>query len=268
MENTASEAYQELVKSEKMYRGIVESSEETIIIHADHKVLYINQSGANFLRAAKEDIMGACVLDIFQEDAKALIKERIRKNMVENEPGELIEQTILRLDGTPVDVELNCHPIMFGDTRAIQSIFRDITNRKDTKRTLKKALQEINHLSAPLVPIHEGIAVLPLVGSIDLNRAKYLLEHLPLKIKEQSIQCLISDFSGIYTLDTTTIDYLFKISAILGLLGVRSVVTGVSPEIAQTVVQLGMDLSLVQTFGTVQQALHELSINTENSITK
>ncbi|WCK55108.1 PAS domain S-box protein [Aneurinibacillus sp. Ricciae_BoGa-3] len=266
MENTEDEACQQLVKSEKMYREIVESSEETIVIHADHKVLYINQSGANFLRAAREDIIGACVLDIFQEDSKAMIKERIRKNMVENQPGELIEQTIVRLDGTPVHVELNCHPFMFGDTRAIQSVFRDITKRKDTETTLKKALEEINQLSAPLVPIHEGIAVLPLVGSINLKRAKYLLEQVPLKIKEKNIECLISDFSGIYTLDTTTIDYLFKISAILGLLGVRSVVTGVSPEIAQMVVRLGMDLSLIQTFGTVQQALDEPGSNPADSI--
>jgi rsbT co-antagonist protein RsbR len=258
--NTSDEAYESLIKRERMYRQIVESSAETIIMHADYKVLYINESGAKFLRAAKEDIIGACVLDIFQEDCKAVIKERIQKSIVENEPGELIEQTIFRLDGTLVDVEMNCNPIMFDDKKAVQSVLRNITQRKETERTLKKALQEISTLSAPLVPVIEGIAVLPLVGSIDSYRAKYLLDDIPSKIKQQSVACLIIDFSGIYTLDTMVTDYLFKINDVLHLLGVRSIITGIRPELAQIAVQLGVDLSSVPTFATVKQALHYLGV--------
>jgi rsbT co-antagonist protein RsbR len=122
---------------------------------------------------------------------------------------------------------------------------------------LEKASRAFLALSAPLVPVLEGVAVLPMVGSIDLERAKYLLEHLPLKIQEHGIHTLISDFSGVYTIDATAMDYLFKISAILRLLGIRSIVTGLRPEIARDVVKLGMDLSVIQIYGTVKQALSE-----------
>ncbi|WP_367946597.1 PAS domain-containing protein [Bacillus sp. V59.32b] len=85
--NASNKEYQELMERENMYRQIIEYSLETIVIHADHKILYINQSGANFLRAAKEDIIGARVLDVFQEKDRPAIKERIQKAMTENIPG-------------------------------------------------------------------------------------------------------------------------------------------------------------------------------------
>ncbi|NCT39723.1 STAS domain-containing protein [Bacillus sp. EB93] len=99
--------------------------------------------------------------------------------------------------------------------------------------------------------------MLPLVGSINSERANYILEHVPLKIQEQSVHTLISDFSGIYELDAMVIQCLFETSAVLSLLGVRSIVTGIRPVIAQSVVQLGADLSLIQIFGTLQQAVRD-----------
>jgi rsbT co-antagonist protein RsbR len=125
----------------------------------------------------------------------------------------------------------------------------------------KESKKQITELSAPILPILEGVAVMPLVGTIDFDRAKYILEQVPLKVKEQNVHSLISDFSGIYTLDATVINFLFETSAVLGLLGVHSIVTGVRPEVAQCVVQLGMDLSLIKIFGTVQQALREFGVN-------
>jgi transcriptional regulator with PAS, ATPase and Fis domain len=70
--------YEATIESEKLYQKFTEYFVETVVIHVDHKVLHINQSGANFLRATKEDFIGACVLDIFQEDSKEMIVERIR----------------------------------------------------------------------------------------------------------------------------------------------------------------------------------------------
>jgi rsbT co-antagonist protein RsbR len=261
LENSTNRDYQTLIKREEMYRQIVESSAEAIIIQQEGKFMYINPAGVNFLRAASnKEVIGKSVFDIIPEEYREMIVRHIRYVLEENKPTELIEKKLKRFDGTLVDVEVICTPAIYEGKKAIQSVFRDITQRKETERTLKKVLQEIDALSAPIVPVLEGVAVMPLVGSIDSNRAKFLLEHIPLKIKEQSIHSLISDFSGIYTLDAMVIDYLFKISAILRLLGVRSIVTGVRPEIARDVVKLGMDLSLVQTFGTVQQAIRELSI--------
>ncbi|OLN23748.1 PAS domain-containing sensor histidine kinase [Domibacillus antri] len=123
-------------ENEHMYRRIIEYSVETIVIHRNHKILYINESGAHFFKAPKEKIVGSNVLDPFQEKDKQMIVERIRHGMSGTGPAEVIELTISRFDGTKVEVELYCHPVMFGGKKAIQTVFRDITERKEAERRL------------------------------------------------------------------------------------------------------------------------------------
>lgn len=246
-------------KREEMYRQIVEHSADTIIIQQDDKFVYINPAGVDFLRAASSDeVIGKSVLDIIPENYRELIIRHTKTVLEENKPTGTIEKKIKRFDGTLVEVETICTPVNYKGKKAIQSFVREITQRKETERALEKVSKQINALSAPVLPILEGVAVMPLVGSIDSDRAQYILEQVPLKVQEQNVHVLISDFSGLNKLDATAIDCLFQTSAVLGLLGVRSIVTGIRPEVSRSVVQLGMDLSLIQIFGNVQQALREL----------
>ncbi|OMP67195.1 PAS domain S-box protein [Domibacillus epiphyticus] len=244
---------------EEIYRQIVESSGDAIIIQQNEKIMYINPAGVNFLRAASsEEVIGTPVFDIIPEKYRKLVEKHIQSALEENIPTGMIEKKLKRFDRTLVEVETNCTPVIYDGEKAILSVVRDITHRKETERTLEKVSKDITALSAPVLPILEGVAVMPLVGSINDERAEYILEHVPLKVHEQNVHTLISDFSGIYKLDATVIDCLFRTSGVLGLLGVRSIVTGVRPDVARSVVELGMDLSLIKIFGTVQQALHEL----------
>lgn len=132
----ASLKSKDMIQSEMIYRQIVEYSVETIFIHVDHKILYINQAGSDFLKGSKKDIIGANPLCIIQDVFKPMIVERIRKAMLASGPVEMIEQTIARLDGSYVDVEFYCHPVQFGGRKAIQTGLRDITERKNTERQL------------------------------------------------------------------------------------------------------------------------------------
>ena len=246
---------------EEIYRKIVESSAEAIIVQRDEKIMYINPAGVRFLRAASSDeVLGKSVFDIIPEEYRELVVRHIKSVLEENKSTGIIEKKLRRFDGTLVEVETNCTPIIYKGKNAIQSVIRDITQRKETERELEKASKEMRALSSPVLPILEGVAVMPLVGSIDDKRAEYILEQVPLKVQEQNVHTLISDFSGIHKLDETVIDCLFRTSAVLGLLGVRSIITGVGPEVAQSVVRLGADLSLIQIFGTVQQALREFGV--------
>lgn len=148
--NQVLESMESKVNSESMYSQIIEYSVETIIIHVDHKILYINQSGANFLKGQKEDFIGRSVLNFFQDDMKDMIRGRIEKAMSGNESTNLIEQTITRFDGSVVDVELYCHPVQFGNRRAIQTVLRDITVRKETEKMLndRQKLASIGQIAA------------------------------------------------------------------------------------------------------------------------
>ncbi|MDO6849699.1 STAS domain-containing protein [Priestia megaterium] len=120
---------------------------------------------------------------------------------------------------------------------------------------VKKAQQEVLKLSVPVVPIQDKIAVLPLIGSIDSERAEYILENVILKILEMKVEYLIVDFSGILNIDTIAERYLFDIYSVLRLQGIEVVMTGIRPELAQTVVRNGIDFSSIKTYATVKQAI-------------
>ena len=125
-------------------------------------------------------------------------------------------------------------------------------------KILQYTRAELNELSAPVVPIQDDIAVLPLIGSIDYDRAKLIMEKVVPKIAQLKVECLIIDFSGIASLDAEIAKYIFDIHSVLRLLGVKSIATGVRSDLAQKVVTGGIDLSSIETYATVKQAIESL----------
>ncbi|MCM3005431.1 STAS domain-containing protein [Priestia koreensis] len=126
---------------------------------------------------------------------------------------------------------------------------------------IEQSRNAMMELSVPVVPIVEGVAVLPVVGTIDTYRAKLLLEHA----LEQSVQLKLSyfvlDLSGVPIIDTYVAQQLFQIIDSLKLIGVDAMVSGITPDIAQTVVNLGINFGQTKTFSSLQQALGNIGLN-------
>ncbi|SFJ87081.1 PAS domain S-box-containing protein [Halobacillus dabanensis] len=244
--------------SEIDYREVIEYSLDPLIIHTDYRIIYINKAAEEFFRTNRKEVIGASPLDIFKETSKDAIKKRIQSAY--GKPADVIEETVYRMDGTTVEVELYCHPIMIDNNKAIQTYVRDITDQRETEKKQKEMTKQINELSATVVPILNEIAVLPLVGKIDEEKARSLLEMVPEKVQNQNISRLIIDFSGVYTIDNVVIDNLFKINNVLSLLGVRPILTGLRPELSIAATNLNTDLSSIPTFATVKDALSYLGV--------
>lgn len=117
--------------------------------------------------------------------------------------------------------------------------------------------QEILELAAPIVPIKNGMAILPLIGNFTELRASYISTSVIPRIVEMNIEMLIIDFSGIENFDAYTAQKIFQIREVLQFLGIQPVITGVRPSVAQTAVSLGIDIKELQTYATVQQFLAE-----------
>lgn len=122
----------------------------------------------------------------------------------------------------------------------------------------EQMMKEVEELSAPIVPIMEGIAVLPLIGKIDQNRTDFLLNIVVPKISQLQLNYLIADFSGISHLDEVSARNIHEIGNVLQLLGIHIITTGISPKLALTAVHSGINLSRVTSFATVKQALDYL----------
>ncbi|MBN8202397.1 STAS domain-containing protein [Bacillus sp. NTK034] len=118
----------------------------------------------------------------------------------------------------------------------------------------------INELGTPVIPVKDHTAVLPLIGNIDTERARILLEEIPKKCAKEDVEHLFIDLSGVAIIDTMVAHQIFSLTTALKLLGVKSTISGISPEVAQTSIQLGLDFTGIHTYGTLKQALKRQDI--------
>lgn len=124
--------------------------------------------------------------------------------------------------------------------------------------TLNNSRKAFLELSVPVVPITEDIAILPLIGDLDTERAQLLMDETLVKTSEMGISNLIIDISGVIIIDTMVANELFKLMDALRLLGIETIFSGVRPEIAQTMVSLGLDIKNLVTRASLRQALAHL----------
>lgn len=124
------------------------------------------------------------------------------------------------------------------------------------QKMLNAQREMINELSSPVISLDKNRALLPLVGDIDTARANYLLENTLLQCSQKKVVCLYIDLSGVVIVDTMVAQQLFRLVEALRLLGIKSVISGIRPEIAQTAVQLGIQFNEITTVSNLEQALN------------
>lgn len=118
--------------------------------------------------------------------------------------------------------------------------------------------KELAALSAPIVPVKDGIVILPLVGDIDAYKADHIMEHVIPIISTLEVDHVIADFSGILTINKQIAEYFHQMGETLRLMGVHVITTGLRPELAQTVVNSKISLSTIESYANVKQALESI----------
>jgi rsbT co-antagonist protein RsbR len=120
---------------------------------------------------------------------------------------------------------------------------------------INRQQQELLELSTPVVKLFEGILALPMIGTLDSARTQIVMESLLQKIVETESQIAILDITGVPTVDTLVAQHLLKTVTALRLMGAECIISGVRPQIAQTIVHLGVDLQGVTTKASLADAL-------------
>jgi rsbT co-antagonist protein RsbR len=141
-------------------------------------------------------------------------------------------------------------------------------------RTFQKAREEFIHrqqremleLSTPVVKLWEGILALPMIGTLDSARTQVVMENLLQKVVDTGAQIAILDITGVPTVDTLVAQHLLKTVTALRLMGAECIISGVRPQIAQTIVHLGVDLQGVTTKANLADALALALRRTGNSL--
>src|SRR5262245_8200729 len=129
------------------------------------------------------------------------------------------------------------------------------TFSKQTNQVIAEQSQTLLEMSTPVTAIWDGILMLPVVGIIDSKRAQDIMNAMLSMIKEAKAKVFILDISGVAVVDTAVANHLIKITKATKLMGCECTISGVSPAIAQTVVELGIDVGNVSTTANLRDAL-------------
>jgi rsbT co-antagonist protein RsbR len=144
-------------------------------------------------------------------------------------------------------------------------VAEDITERKQAEEARRQAIEQeetiraqqamLAELSTPLIPLNERVMVMPLIGAVDSARAQQVLETLLQGIAGSGAQVAILDITGVAVVDTQVANALIRAAQAVKLLGAQVVLTGIRPEVAQTLVGLGADLSGIVTRSSLQSGI-------------
>lgn len=140
--------------------------------------------------------------------------------------------------------------------RRTEAELRDaIRLAEESLQTIERQRMAIADLSAPIIDVWDDILALPIVGLVDTQRSVEVTERLLGRISSSGARAVIVDLTGVDVVDTMTANHLLQMIRAAGLLGAHCVLSGISPQIAQTLVQLDVDLSEMDTVRNLKEAL-------------
>ena len=197
-------AEESLMESEERYRSLIELSPEAIFVATDGKHVFVNTAGLKLFGASKPDqIIGKPVLDVIHPDYREVVAERMRKSMETGTIAPAIEEEFLRLDGTPVAVEVRAAPLVYQGKPAMQAVVRNISDRKKAEEALRASEEQYRLLA-------ENVRDVIWSTDMDLRftyvspSAKYIVDRTAEEVMSMSFEQLLKPSSqkvalGVFT---------------------------------------------------------------------
>jgi rsbT co-antagonist protein RsbR len=183
----------------------------------------------------------ADILMVLSSIAAGSIGERLRSDLHDNDPFTVLYEGINEV----------VENLVAGQDR-LETYQRELESRLMTIDQQRSAIRE---LSTPVIEIWDRVLCLPVVGVMDTARSAEMTEALLRAVTEKKTRCAIIDVTGIEVMDSSTTDHFLRMARAVRLLGAECVLAGISPNIAQTIVHMGVDLSDVVTFRSLREAL-------------
>lgn len=139
----------------------------------------------------------------------------------------------------------------------VAALERGRSELEEKLQTIERQQMAIRDLSTPIIELWDEILTLPIVGIVDTQRSTEMTTRLLHRVAEGRYRCVIIDVTGVDVVDTMTADHFVKMIRSAQLLGAYCVVTGVSPDIAQTLVRIGVDMAGVRTMRSLKDGLKD-----------
>ncbi|MBA3586594.1 MAG: STAS domain-containing protein [Chloroflexi bacterium] len=139
---------------------------------------------------------------------------------------------------------------------------------QERERVIRRQQLAIRELSTPVLKVRDQLLILPIIGALDAARARQLTEQLLTGIRENRAKVVVIDITGVPTIDMPVAEHLVQAVRASALMGARVIITGLSADIAQTLVNLGVDLSMMQSVGDLQGGIEEAERQLSYAVTR
>jgi len=252
-------------------RSLLEASLDPLVtISPKGKVTDVNEAAVKITGISRKELIGSDFSNYFTEPDKARegYQRVFADGFVTDYP-----LTIRHKDGHVIEVLYNAsvYRDAKGNVAGVFAAARDITVQKKTEAELAKtnaALQgqieerrraerAILELSTPVLQLREGLLILPIIGILDSQRARQLTEQLLNSIRNNRAKVAVVDITGVAAVDSKVANHLLQTAEAARLMGATVILTGLSPEVAQSLVSIGVDLSRLITVGDLQGGIVE-----------
>lgn len=252
-------------------RSLIEASLDPLVtINPKGKVTDVNEAAVKVTGVSRERLIGSDFSDYFTEPEKARAGYRrvFAEGFVTDYP-----LTVRHRDGRLTEVLYNAsiYRDAKGNVAGVFAAARDITAQKKTEGELAKAnaalqaeIEErrraervIMELSTPVLQLRDGLLMLPIIGVIDSLRARQVTEQLLRSIRDTRSKVAVVDITGVPAVDSKVANHLLQTAEAARLMGATMLLTGLSPEVAQSLVSIGVDLSRLTTAGDLQGGIAE-----------
>jgi rsbT co-antagonist protein RsbR len=261
------QAEEALRENEERYRNMVENATIGIFrTSVEGKILEANPTTVRILSYASERELITSVTNL-ATDVYASPEQRaaVMSQMRERDGKAQMEVDLRQRDGSVIAVNLHIWAVRDnqGNVKWLEGFLEDITEQKRQKEAQELFQQQmieaqqaaLRELSTPLLPLADHVIAMPLIGTMDEERTQQVMETLLEGIARFQADIAILDITGIRVIDTQVAQALMRTAQAVKLLGARVVLTGIQPQIAQTLVHLGADLGGIVTRSTLQSGI-------------
>jgi rsbT co-antagonist protein RsbR len=246
----------------RTFKTLVDKAPDGInVTTPDARIFYANESFRS-LSGYYDEAIGKTIVDLYADDPESLMTaaQQVAEQGYWHGPF-----TLCQPDGTLIPVFTSVFAIqdVQGTVRWLAAIVRDMSEQQRQEQERQEMQQQIidaqraalRELSTPLLPLANGVIAMPLLGTIDSNRALQVMETLLEGVSSHHAETAILDITGVQILDTQIANVLMQAAQAVKLLGAQVILTGIRPTMAQTLVSLGVDLSSIVTRSTLERGI-------------
>lgn len=220
-------------------------------------ITYLNDHGLELIGHSNEEVIGKKCYDVFNSSHCKTENCRLDKSMTTGE--RYTARNEANIEGKIIPIEYTTSPLLDNEDNIVGGLefITDITDRVLYENKLKEQSATIREMSTPTIKLWKDILVLPIVGVVDSIRAQHMMDSILNKILETSSKVVILDIHGVVAVDTAVANHLIKITKATRLMGCDCLLSGISPAVAQTIIQLGIDMSSIRSYSTLSDSLAE-----------